>query len=56
MKFKEMIRSKTFWTGIGSVVGGVLTVIEGNQQAGIQLIIGGLGMIFLRDAIAKKGE
>jgi len=49
-----MIKSKTFWTGCGSVVTGIGFVIIGQKAEGIQLIFSGLGIIFLRRAINKK--
>lgn len=48
-----MFKSKTFWTGAGSIVTGVGLVITGHKPEGINLIFTGLGMIFLRKAIAK---
>jgi hypothetical protein len=55
MKIKELLRSKTFWAGIGSIASGIITIVEGETQAGVQLIVTGFTAIFLRDAIAKKG-
>lgn len=51
-----MFKSKTFWTGAGSIVTGVGLIITGNKPEGINLIFSGLGMIFLRKAIARHGE
>lgn len=51
---KELISSKTFWLGIGTVAWGIYTLIDsGDFQAGMAEIIGGLGMIFLRHGVAK---
>jgi len=49
-----MTKSKTFWTGIGSVITGAGFVIIGNKAEGLQLIFSGFGLIFLRSAINKK--
>lgn len=49
-----MIKTKTFWTGAGSVVSGIGLIIIGNKAEGVQLIFTGLGLIFLRQAILKK--
>lgn len=45
--------SGTFWTGIGLVGFGIYTIITGNQQEGIQRVMEGLGLIFVRRAIAN---
>jgi hypothetical protein len=49
-----MIKSKTFWTGAGSIITGVGFIIIGNKPEGLQLIFSGLGIIFLRKAINKN--
>jgi hypothetical protein len=49
-----MIKSKTFWTGIGSVVTGIGFIVTGSKAEGLQLIFSGFGMIFIRKAIANK--
>jgi len=49
-----MWKSKTFWTGLGAVGFGVTLIVGGDTEAGMQTILGGLGMIFLRQGIAKK--
>lgn len=49
-----MFKSKTFWTGVGSVVTGVGFIITGNKAEGIQLIFSGFGIIFLRKAVEKN--
>lgn len=50
---KTMIKSKTFWTGAGSVVTGVGFIVTGSKAEGLQFIFSGLGMIFLRKAINR---
>lgn len=51
MNRKPITKSKTFWTGAGSVVTGIGLIIIGNKPEGLQLIFSGLGMIFLRKAV-----
>jgi len=48
-----MFKSKTFWTGAGSVLTGVGFILTGNKPEGVNMIFSGLGMIFLRSAINK---
>lgn len=48
-----MIKSKTFWTGIGSIVTGVGLIAYGNKPEGLQLIFTGLSAIFLRRAMMQ---
>ena len=55
MAVKSLVSSKTFWTGIASIVTGVggyftktMTIIEA-----MQLVLAGFGMIFIRSAINK---
>lgn len=50
---KGFFRSKTNWTGIGMIVAGYFMFRSGDVQNGMQSIIGGLALIFVRDAIAK---
>ncbi len=51
---KNLFKSKTFWTGAGSVITGVGFIVVGNKAEGLQFIFSGLGMIFLRKAITKN--
>ena len=50
-KIKYMFKSKTFWTGLGSIATGVGFIIIGNTAEGIQLIFSGASIIFLRHAM-----
>lgn len=57
MKFNlaELIKTKTFWTGIGAIITGISIICTtGDVTTGIQTIVGGIMAIVLRDAIAKK--
>jgi hypothetical protein len=51
---KNLIKSKTFWTGAGSIVTGIGFIIVGNKPEGLQLVFSGFGMIFLRRAVSKN--
>ena len=58
MKFKQSItqffQSKTNWTGITAILGAIISYNIGiiDTAVCVQTIMGGLGMIFIRDAIA----
>jgi len=45
--------SKTFWIALGCVVIGVYLVAVGKKEEGVQLILLGLGLLGVRDAIRK---
>ena len=46
--------SKTFWAGAGLVGFGLYTIFAvGDADAGIQQIMQGFGLMFLRHAVAK---
>lgn len=49
-----MLKSKTFWTGAGSVVTGIGLIIIGSKAEGLQMIFSGFGMIFLRRALKNN--
>lgn len=54
--FKRLLKSKTFWGGIGGLVtagAGYYTGEMGSAQA-IQLAVGCVMAIFVRDGIATK--
>lgn len=53
---KELLKSKTFWTGVASILSGVAMVLSDKQEAGIQLILTGLTAIFLRNGINKGAK
>ncbi len=52
-----LYKSKTFWTGITSIVGGIQGMITGvpDMNTSVMLIVAGFMAIFLRDGI-KKAE
>lgn len=50
--WSRMITTKTFWTGVSSIAGGIALCCAQDFPMGVPMIIAGLGMIFVRDAIA----
>ena len=56
MRWGALLKSKTFWAGLGSIVTGAGGLATGEMTSvdGIQLIILGLLAIFGRDALNKK--
>ena len=56
MNWGALLKSKTFWTGLGSIVAGAGGMMTGEMTSvdGIQLVILGLLAIFGRDALNKK--
>ena len=50
-----LIKSKTFWTGVLSIVGGIQGMVTGtpDMNASIMLIVAGFMAIFLRQGIQK---
>lgn len=50
-----LFKSKTFWTGIGSIVGGIQGMVTGvpDTNASVMLIVAGFMAIFLRQGIQK---
>lgn len=53
---QSLLKSKTFWTGVGAVVIGTGMIIQGDNDQGVQTILAGLAMIFLRHSISKATE
>lgn len=50
----KMLRTKSFWTGVGVVVTGVCEAMGIDVPDGLLEGLMGLGLIFLRAGIAKK--
>ena len=50
-----MFKSKTFWTGVGSIVGGIQGMVTGtpDMNTSVMLIVAGFMAIFLRQGIQK---
>ena len=47
------LKQKSFWSGASLVAYGIVQMIIGEEMEGIQNILTGLSIIFLRDAIKK---
>ena len=49
---RQWYKQKTTWTGLSAVIAGAGGLVTGQMDVatGIQTIIGGLGLIFLRQA------
>jgi len=50
---KKFWKQKTFWAAIGGIATGTGLIIGGNIPEGIVAIIGGIQVIFLRQAVNK---
>jgi hypothetical protein len=53
MNWKVLLTSKTFWAGILTIGLGITQVVNGDVSTGSTTIAAGVGMICLRDAVAK---
>lgn len=55
---KPLYKSKTFWAGIVSIIGGIQGMVTGtpDANASIMLMVGGIMAIFLRDGIKASGQ
>lgn len=51
---KDTFKTKTFWTGLGTVVTGIGMIVMGDKVTGIQTVILGVLAITGRDAIVKQ--
>jgi len=51
---KKLLKCKTFWAGVSSIVTGAIMIYFGKLQEGAVTIISGLGLIFMRDALLGK--
>jgi len=45
---KALLKSKTFWTALATIITGIGFVVNGNYETGSELIAGGLIAIFMR--------
>lgn len=52
---KTLLKSKAFWTGVASLIAGVVYIINGDTEQGTSMLSIGFTAIFLRNAIEKKG-
>jgi hypothetical protein len=54
MNLRELVKTKTYWTGVASIATGIGLYCDGaSAQDALQMIVLGLGMIFGREAIMK---
>lgn len=53
MNYKDLLRTKTFWSGFSLVLYGVYLVSQGEVNEGVQNVLTGLSVVFLRQAVAK---
>lgn len=51
----DLLKTKTFYSGLGLVLYGLYQLYSGNQTEGIQNILTGLSVIFLRQGVLKNG-
>lgn len=56
MIVKDTIKTKTFWSGLGLIAYGIIQITNNNPTEGINSILTGLSIIFLRDAIQKTNS
>jgi hypothetical protein len=50
----RILKQKSTWAGIGGIATGAVLIINGDLTTGVQTVIGGFAIIFLREAIANK--
>lgn len=50
----ELIKTKSFWTGVAGIVTGIGMIFMGDIATGIQTIGGGIAAIVLRQAITVE--
>lgn len=50
----KILKQKSTWAGIGGIATGVIIAINGDLPTGVQTIVGGFAVIFIREAINKK--
>ena len=53
---KNLIKTKTFWAGLASLITGAGLIITGDKTNGLIFISQGLGQIFLRNALLKNNS
>jgi len=49
-----MIKTKSFWTGILTICGGMAMILNGDTTNGFQTIAIGASTVFIRQAIKNK--
>lgn len=53
---KRLVKTKTFWTSVAGIFGGVGLVVTGETGSGVTAIIAGLLGITGRDALTKLSQ
>ena len=56
MNIAALMFSKTFWLGVSTIIGGAVLLIHKDWANGAQAVVGGLGMIFIKDAIINSSK
>lgn len=51
-----MFKSKVFWTGLAAVATGVTQIIGKQYEIGMQTLIGGFALIFVRHTLHKQDK
>lgn len=52
----EILKQRSTWVGFSGIATGIFMLVNKHYDAGVQTIIGGLAIIFLREAINKSKE
>jgi hypothetical protein len=53
---KDLVKTKTFWSGLSLVVYGVIQTVNNNPTEGVNSILTGLSIIFLRDGMLRSNQ
>jgi hypothetical protein len=54
VNLKQLIRTKTFWAGLTTAIVGCIVLTGDTEKIeGVKMIMSGLTVIFVRDAIQK---
>jgi hypothetical protein len=56
MVAKELVKTKTFWSGLSLVLYGIVQIANNNPNEGINSILTGLSVIFLRDGMLRSNN
>ena len=51
---KQLLKTKTFYGGVGLIAYGIVTLLHSNYTEGVNSILTGISTIFIRDAIRKN--
>lgn len=53
-KILALFKQKTTLVGVVGVAGGIVQITQGDTEGGVKSILAGLGLIFIRQAVAKS--